>query len=516
MLPLPCARTSSAFAAARLADSSRACHTSLVTSPAPAAHDEEIWSSRWGDMQRYAPPVCIAAAFLAMLVPSWGRWPDVLVDFGHELYIPWQLDQGKALVRDIAGAATGPLPPYLNAALFALFGPGLWVLVAFNLALLAALTALLYSILRTLADVLPATVACLVFLGVFAFGNYLGTGNYNYVTPYSHGVSHGLFLSVLGIWLLQRFATRRRARLLAGAGLCLGLVFLAKAELFLALLAAMTVGVAAVLRGGGAARNSAGLLLLFATSALAAPAAAFLLLWCKLPAALALDATLIPWLVIGGGLTKTPFYLQGSGLDDPAGNLGSLLLVTGGLVVFLGLAAACDRLGRRFTSAIAAVTVAAAVLVALVAWLPTAVWFQLLRPLPLAVALGAMPYLWRALIGPLSDDHARLTLGAIWSTFALLLLAKMILNVRVYHYGFALAMPATMLCTVWLTGSIHACLRGRGGAGGLFRAAALGAIAAFVLVHVRVEASVYAIKVVPVGQGRDWLGVGGSAGSITS
>lgn len=65
---------------------------------------------------KWAPTIAIVSTFAAMLAFSWGKWPDVLVDFGHELYRPWQLSQGKALVRDIAWGASGPLSPYWNGS----------------------------------------------------------------------------------------------------------------------------------------------------------------------------------------------------------------------------------------------------------------------------------------------------------------------------------------------------------------------------------------------------------------
>lgn len=39
----------------------------------------------------YCGPTTVAATTLAMLVWSWGTWPDVLVDFGRELYVPGSL-----------------------------------------------------------------------------------------------------------------------------------------------------------------------------------------------------------------------------------------------------------------------------------------------------------------------------------------------------------------------------------------------------------------------------------------
>ena len=40
--------------------------------------------------------------------------------FGRELYVPWQLTQGKVLYRDIE-SIFGPLSPYLNALWMRLF-----------------------------------------------------------------------------------------------------------------------------------------------------------------------------------------------------------------------------------------------------------------------------------------------------------------------------------------------------------------------------------------------------------
>jgi hypothetical protein len=51
----------------------------------------------------------------------------------------------------------------------------------------------------------------------------------------------------------------------------------------------------------------------------------------------------------------------------------------------------------------------------------------------------------------------------------LVLLRKVVLNARVQHYGFALAMPATLLLVVALTGWIPAWIDGRGGRGDVFR-----------------------------------------------
>src|SRR5687768_5447393 len=77
-----------------------------------------------------------ACLFALLMWWSWRKWPDPMIDFGRELYVPWQIVQGKVLYRDIA-SLFGPLSPYVNALWFKLFGVSLTTLIAANLAILA-------------------------------------------------------------------------------------------------------------------------------------------------------------------------------------------------------------------------------------------------------------------------------------------------------------------------------------------------------------------------------------------
>ena len=154
---------------------------------------------------RLLGPVLIAAATAAMVYWSWGTWPDVIVDFGRELYTPWQLSEGQVLYRDVAHF-NGPLSPYINALWFRLFGVGLRTLVVANLAIFGVLLYLCYSLLVQLGSRTSATLACLVFVFVFAFSRYTIAGNYNYLCPYSHEATHGLTLAVASFYFLALFA----------------------------------------------------------------------------------------------------------------------------------------------------------------------------------------------------------------------------------------------------------------------------------------------------------------------
>jgi hypothetical protein len=83
------------------------------------------------------------------------------------------------------------------------------------------------------------------------------------------------------------------------------------------------------------------------------------------------------------------------------------------------------------------------------------------------------------------------------------LLAKMVLNARVYHYGFALAMPATLLVAVALIGWIPTVIDGLGGYGAAFRSAALGVLLAAVAGHLAVTHYHLSQKTYRVGTGPD-------------
>ena len=116
-------------------------------------------------------------------------------------------------------------------------------LVASNLILLSLLTALLYVILREIASRVSATAACLVFTMLFAFGQFLEIGNYNFATPYSHDLTHGVLLSVVALSCLRLYHKHQRLTFVAAAGLAVGLLYLTKVEVFLAGGAATAVAV---------------------------------------------------------------------------------------------------------------------------------------------------------------------------------------------------------------------------------------------------------------------------------
>lgn len=183
----------------------------------------------------------VAAVFAFAAAISWRRWPDLIVDFGGQLYLPWRIAHGAVLYRDLFYFAGGPLSQYFNALLFKIFGASFLTLTTANLILVAAVLVLIYRRFAAAADILTATTIGLGIVLVFAFAEYSNIGNYNYAAPYSHEALHGLLLSILAVALLSDWLAKEKMRFALGAGFCAGLVFLTKPEIFTALMAAWAV-----------------------------------------------------------------------------------------------------------------------------------------------------------------------------------------------------------------------------------------------------------------------------------
>jgi len=170
---------------------------------------------------------------ICMLKLSWFKWPDLLIDYGRELYVPWQITQGGVLYRDI-NHLYGPLAHYFNAFLFQIFGTGLSTLVYFNILLVILLASIIYLILKSSFGDLIATVAGVCFLVVFAFSQYTGISNYNFICPYSHEITYGIFLFFLTLFIFKKYLTEPKLIYAALIGFILGLIFLTKVEIFIA------------------------------------------------------------------------------------------------------------------------------------------------------------------------------------------------------------------------------------------------------------------------------------------
>jgi len=461
----------------------------------------------------WAGPLTVAATFAALLLWSFGRWTDPQVDFGRELYVPWQLAQGAVLYRDI-GAIYGPLSQYVNAAWFAAFGPGLWVLIVLNAMVFAALLILLYRLAVHVAGRVSATVSCLLVVSLSGFGQYDSTANFNFMTPYAHEATHGLLLAFAGLACLRAFLARQRPREAVFAGLTVGAAFLTKLEPFLGALAATSVGVGLGLWSARApaaqVRRTA---LAYAGGCLAAPVVAYALLWTAMPAGEALRGVLGSWPhVLKPAVRDIQFFRAGMGTDDVGFNLARSLLSTARCAAVAlaaaGLAFALRGASRRVRR-VACALAFGAVATALLRLGFREFWTDAGRPLPWFVAAGLLVAAG-GLRAQRDDPGAaeRRILSIALLVLALVMLLKMIFNARFLDYGFVLALPATALVAVMAIDWIPGWLERRGAAGAIFRASALAVVAAVAVVHVQVSSGWWASKTLALGSGRDRFMVG--------
>ena len=422
-----------------------------------------------------AGPGIIIMVGLVMLVISWRKWPDPLVDFGRELYVPWQLSQGEVLYRDIA-YFNGPLSPYFNALVFKTLGVGLMSLAWANIAILAVCTFLAYRLLSFISSRFAATLGCVFFLVVFALAQFTTTGNYNFICPYSHELTHGLLLSFAAIYLLFRYLSKPRTIFLVLVGLCLGLILLTKVEVFLAAAPAIIVGVILILRQERPPVARLLKLLLFFVAGLVVPLVCFVFyfnLYMHLGQALGSVFTSYTSLFLTD-LASQRFYRVVMGLDVPGENLLRISVMFGWYVLLLGLLVLADWLLRKFVGyrkyiqpAVFLSGLAVGLLIFYIAN-----WYDYLLPLPLFMAITGCGLLI-GLVRRSGDkvEYNRLAIGLVLTIFSLLLLSKMILNVHAYQYGFALAAPAAMVFVVFLLDFLPRLISGKSSDGWIFKTA---------------------------------------------
>ena len=452
-----------------------------------------VWVARIGG------PVVVLGAAITMLWLSWGKWPDVLIDFGRELYVPWMLAEGKVLYRDLL-YFNGPLSPYLNALWFVLFGPSLRTLVWVNLALLAIMMLVMYLVLRRTSSPSAAFVACLVFIFLFAFSQYAIDGNYNYVCPYSHEATHGMLFSWVALACLLAHARSQRTGWLVGAGLACGLVFLTKPEFFVAIAAASVTALGlwtwSEKPDFTRALRSIGV---FVAALLIPPLVAFALLWTSLPWSEAGIGTLGGWWYIWDSrIYGLRFYRVVMGMNAPLVNLGKMFLMAGvyAAVLLPALVLATFPSRKRMEILLAGLVFAVVVTLSWGGRLP---WSHLGRPLPLFMVVAGSAMAW-AVTRHRQDKHIS---ALVLIVFSFVILGKMLLNARLYHYGFVLAMPAMLVLVLALLDWIPTAIKNSGGRQVIFYAVALAVLVVISTWHVNLSAKHYVRKSIAVGVGAD-------------
>lgn len=465
---------------------------------APPDTATPVPEARW---VRALGPCVVAAAFVVGLRWSWLKWPDPLVDFGRELYVPWRLAEGDVLYRDIA-YWTGPLSVYLNAGLFRLFGASLRTLVGSNAIVFALVLWLCHRLVARGAGRLAGAVACLVCIAAFGFGQLIWCGNFNFMAPYRHEMTHGLLLGLAGLDAAAAFTHSGRVRWVLAAGMACGLALLTKVEMAGAAGVAVSLAIAlgtwvrrvdtsAVVRVAAC----------FAAGVALPPAlglAAFSLALGPTGAARALAA---PYLAATSGkYTGSAFFAAGAGLESPGHGLWwtGFWFVAAALLVGVGIGLA--RAGRRSPRA---AVLAAILLALLLVGLPSsATWLRACRALTPLVALVIGVGCVRIALGG-RDARAAWAERLPLAVFAGMLLVKMGLFARTWHYGFVLALPAVVLTCALLFGWLPAWLARRDLPAAPMRIVALAVCVGLALAHVRESQPYLDARTQRLGSGAD-------------
>lgn len=463
--------------------------------PPPAAAPPGPGGAR--TLRPFVGPAVVAATGLVALWGTWRTWPDVIVDFGREVYLAWRLAAGDTLYVD-ARHFSGPLSSHLNALWFLLFGPGVMTLALANLVLAAGFVALVYWLLVRLTDRFTATVACVFFVVSFGCAQYTVLGNYNWICPYSHELTHGVMLAVAGLACVARHQDDGRLAWVAVAGLAAGLIVLTKVETMVAGIPAILLGLGlAMAQARPAPARIATIAAVFAGAAILPLAATWAWFAPVMTPSEILTGPLGHWrAVTRGSFTSSSFYRQGLGIDDVPGNVGRIGVALAGWAAVTLAAVLAGRVRFRHPLVLVALFAAAAGIGRLLTdlqWAEAAA-----RPLPVVVGIVAAT----AFVGFVRHRReaagAAFALAAAAAVFALGMLAKMALSARLYQYGFVLAAPAAVVAVAALLGWLPAAVGRAGGQAPAARAVVLGFLAAAMSTHVattkiRVDAKVHAV-----------------------
>jgi 4-amino-4-deoxy-L-arabinose transferase-like glycosyltransferase len=422
----------------------------------------------------------------------------VLVDFGSELYIPWQLAKGKLLYHDVM-SLHGPFSFYFNAILFKLFGTHYHVIIISNIVFVLILITLILKIGYIISDRTTAVAISFLFILVFAFNQYVGIANYNYISPYSHNATHGLIFSIFCFYLIYLYQRKKKKRYVFLLGLISAVVFLTKPEIFIAAITATAFfSLGMLLQERPPFRKVSYQILIYLTG--------FFLPLCifyiSLPSGISANQKLT--VIFGGWIPLfkmtahlSPFYKWGMGTDNLASNIKDMFVgasLTAAFFIILSLLSIAVKRHTEKTNHL--LYLASIVLTALLIWfLPYINWNLIIKGIPLITG-SFFFFLVFKIIYSLLDKRSidKYLFPLMMVTFSMCLLLKMIFNVRIYHYGFVLAMPAILTLSVVGVSEIPRYINNKGAYGFLIRSICIVFLTVFVFANMNISSYFYSRK----------------------
>ena len=391
---------------------------------------------------------------ITLLSISWRKWSDPHIDYGRELYIPWLMSEGGKLFKDVDDLY-GPLSRFVDAGLFKIFGPGIMVLALANLFFYAVILYMLYRLFKGGWGILAALVACFVFVGIFSFSQLTVISNYNFITPYSQQVTHGFLVCLVLIYVLVQWIQKQTLILSILAGFLVGLTFVLKPEFILASVLLALVSVAIHFKTSTRIRLGS---IMAAGLSACIPTVLFYLYFLTYlspyNAGLAAAHAWLNGLFIWKDPLTTHLLNNFSGMDNPKSNALLHLLATVyamGLITFIAVSAfIIDRL-RVLVIQVGVLTASVGILfyltVRVINWSNVGqCLFGLLCCYGVYLLINAYRKLKSSKIEV--SDYIQL----LMTVYALALLTRMVLNGRIFQYGFIQASIAAMVIVAALLG----------------------------------------------------------------
>jgi len=164
--------------------------------------------------------IILSIIFIILTILTWGKTGNILIDFSRESYIPYQINNGEKLYKDIF-IVYGPFGYIINALLYK-------ISTNINLLILEAhlisygIVLLFYYIL----NIFFAKKVSFIFTIFFLLISVFTTSTFTFTQPYSFST----FWSVFGLYVALYSLLYNKNKLLF---LALGLVLSAKIEFFI-------------------------------------------------------------------------------------------------------------------------------------------------------------------------------------------------------------------------------------------------------------------------------------------
>ncbi|MGA7562046.1 MAG: glycosyltransferase family 39 protein, partial [Desulfobaccales bacterium] len=463
-------------------------------------------------INKWIGPVVITIVFLILTFWTWRKWPDLLRDFGRELYIPWQINSGKVLYKDIA-YLHGPLAPYLNALWFRIFGVSFTTLVYCNLAIIIAVCSIIFSLIKRSCDRTTAVMACIVFLCTAAFPQFIDMGSFNFVSPYDHSVTHAILFSFILIYCLSSYLRRPRYVMLFFAGFSCGLVFLTKAEIFVPVAITALVGLMLINHDNNSKGRKGHKAFLIFIGSMTIPIALFLAYFLsEMPFSQAAKGILGNWAYIyNTDITNIYFYKTKMGTDRPIFNVALIFLSLVILSIITFGALVLDRLDLKkhyIKYLLLSIILLCLVLPLLHDTRITVIILEVLfivvyRPIFLITLFSLITVVYLSYKKKEYMTAGKMAPIILLNVFGGLTLGKMILNCRVEDYGFVLAMTAMLIDVAFFVWLIPLLLRQEYSRGNLFRQLAILSCLLISIYSLIISDHFYRKKDYWIGQGSD-------------